>query len=400
MGLSTEQLVEQAKEHDAKTMATEELREKDSSNSESNGPENGLRACIISLGSKSSKMTAEALSEFFEHVDMLQLKEMEVVLGKDAGVFFSGKPLEYYDCVFIKGSFRYAHLLRSITSMLEGKVPYLPLPASSFTIVHNKLLTHLALQQQEIPMPKTYVSPNTETAKELLKRVNYPIVMKFPEGTQGKGVMFADSISSASSLLDALGALNQPFIIQEYVETGGTDLRVIVIGDRAIAGMERKATTDEKRANIHAGGSGQIVELSRETKTLAIKTARALNAEVCGVDILEGPLGPVVIEANISPGLQGVTAASGINVAREIAKHMYQQTVSKLQIKTDKHKQQVVKDMKNQENNKSEIITNLQFKGERIILPKLVTEMTEFSELENYVIKSKKGKLEIVEFKM
>lgn len=362
--------------------------------------ENGLRAGVISLGSKSSQMTAEAMTEFFEHVDMIQLREMEVVLGKNGGVFYQGKALDKYDCLYIKGSFRYAHLLRSITSMLEGKVPYIPLPASAFTIVHNKLLTHLALQQTEIPMPKTYVSPNIETAKELLKRVHYPIVMKFPEGTQGKGVVFADSISSASSLLDALGALNQPFIIQEYVETGGTDLRVIVIGDRAIAGMQRKATTDEKRANIHAGGSGQVVELSREVKTLAIKTARALNSDICGVDILEGPLGAVVIEANISPGLQGITKASGINIAREIAKHSYQQTIAALKSHEHAHKEAVKKQLENEENNKSEIITNLQFKGERIVLPKLVTQMTGFSELDNYVIKSKKGKLVIEEFKM
>ena len=95
--------------------------------------------------------------------------------------------------------------------------------------------------------------------KELLTKVNYPIVMKFPEGTQGKGVMFADSISSASSMLDALGALRQPFIIQEYVETGGRDIRALVVGDKVIAAMCRQAQRDEKRANIHAGGSGEYV---------------------------------------------------------------------------------------------------------------------------------------------
>ena len=400
MGLSTEQLVKEAKEHDQFLQDKISKKQIDSFNQSENKISNKLRAGIISLGSKSSQMTAEALAEFFEHVDMIQLREMEVVLGKEGGVFYQGKALQDYDSLYIKGSFRYAHLLRSITSMLERKVPYIPLPASAFTIVHNKLLTHLALQQHDIPMPKTYVSPNIETAKELLKRVNYPIVMKFPEGTQGRGVVFADSISSASSLLDALGALNQPFIIQEYVETGGTDLRVIVVGDRAIAGMQRTATTDDKRANIHAGGSGKVVQLNREVKMLAIKTARALNSNICGVDILEGPLGAVVIEANISPGLQGITEASKINIAREIAKHMYQQTLSAIKTRDHAHKEAVKKEMENQENNKSEIITNLQFKGERIVLPKLVTEMTAFNELENYIIKSKKGKLEIEEFKM
>jgi len=184
-----------------------------------------MKAALISLGSKSSLMTGEALKKYFDQVEVLELKKIEIRLGKESGIFYEGKALDNYDCVYVKGSFRYAHLLCSIASMLEGKVSYMPLPASTFTTVHNKLLTHLILQQQNIPMPRTYLSSTTETAKELLKRVNYPIVMKFPEGTQGKGVMFADSISSASSLLDALGALNQPFIIQEYIDTSGTETK-------------------------------------------------------------------------------------------------------------------------------------------------------------------------------
>ena len=98
--------------------------------------------------------------------------------------------------------------------------------------------------------------------------------------------MFADSISSASSLLDALGALNQPFIIQEYIDTSGTDIRALVVGDKVVAAMKRKAQTEEKRANIHAGGKGLPVQLSREITNLAIATAKALKAEICGVDIL------------------------------------------------------------------------------------------------------------------
>ena len=216
-----------------------------------------MKAAIISLGSKSSLMTAEAMQKYFTQVDMINLKEVEVSMGKDAGVLYQGIPLPEYDCIYIKGSFRYANLLRSITSMLDKKVAYIPLPSAAFTIVHNKLLTHLALEQHGIPMPRTYIHPSLESAKKLLKKMNYPIIMKFPEGTQGKGVLFADSYSSASSMLDALGALNQPFIIQEYVESGGSDLRVIVIGDKAVAAMRRTASSEEKRANLHAGGKAE-----------------------------------------------------------------------------------------------------------------------------------------------
>lgn len=360
-----------------------------------------MKAAIISLGSKSSVMTHDAMQKYFDVVDMINLKEVEVILGRDGGVSYQGKPFPEYDCVYVKGSFRYAQLLGSITSLLEGKIPYLPLPANAFTVVHNKLLTHLVLQQHDIAMPRTYVSPNAETARELLKQVNYPVVMKFPEGTQGKGVMFADSFASASSVLDALGALNQPFIIQEYIETGGEDIRVLVIGDKAVAGMKRKAQKEEKRSNLHAGGCGERVELTREVTNLAIKTSRALGADVCGVDILHGPLGPVVIEANISPGLQGITQASMLDIPNIIAKFFFDKTREIVTKQNVSAGNDVMQELNlNNDAPARELIMPLKFRGERIFLPELVTNMTGFSELHNYKIKAKKGKLEIEEFRM
>ena len=112
---------------------------------------------------------------------------------------------------------------------------------------------------------------------EVLKKVNYPIIMKFPKGTQGKGVMVADSFAGASSLLDALDFLKQPFIIQEFIETDGSDVRAIVIGDKVVASMARRAKEDEKRANIHAGGKGEAITLDSHTKKIAIDTAKVLK---------------------------------------------------------------------------------------------------------------------------
>ena len=360
-----------------------------------------MKAALISLGSKSSLMTGEAMKKYFDHVDQLELKKIEIRLGKESGIFYEGNPLDNYDCVYVKGSFRYANLLCSITSMLEGKVSYMPLPTSTFTVVHNKLLTHLVLQQHNIPMPRTYLSSTIETAKELLKRVNYPIVMKFPEGTQGKGVMFADSISSASSLLDALGALNQPFIIQEYIDTSGTDIRALVVGDKVVAAMKRKAQTEEKRANIHAGGKGLPVQLSREITNLAIATAKALKAEICGVDILEGPTGPLVIEANISPGLQGLSEVTTVNLPDQIASFLHQKTEENLKTEKKTATDKVMKELQIEGNNDSiqEVITHLLFRGERILLPEWVTRMCRFTEQKEYAVRSKKGKVEIEEMK-
>ena len=362
-----------------------------------------MKAAIISLGSKSSAMVADALKTYFDTVDMIQLKEIEVAMGKDGGILYNGEQLGNYDCLYIKGSFRYAHLLRSIASLSEGKVPYMPLAANSFTVAHNKLLTHLALEQKGIPMPKTYVSSTVEASKELLKRVNYPIVMKFPEGTQGKGVMFADSLSSASSLLDALGVLNQPFIIQEYIETGGSDVSAIVVGDKVLAAMRRKAQKDDKRSNLHAGGISEPVKLTRELTNIALDTAKVLNAEICGVDILESPLGPLVIEANISPGLQGVSEVVP-TIAADIAKFLYHQTDKIVSCKKKKESEKAMKEMALEDLHAKcpaqEVITDLQFRGERILLPEIATKVSKFSDRKEYILKIKKGKIEIEEFKI
>ncbi len=357
-----------------------------------------MKFAIISLGSKSSLMVAEAAKKYFEQVELIDLKHIEVRLGKDGGIFYQNKPFENYDCVYVKGSFRYANLLQSIAAMLQGKIPYMPLPAHSFNTVHNKLLTHLVLQQHNLPMPKTYIPSTTEAARELLKKVSYPIVMKFPEGTQGKGVMFADSYGSASSLLDALGALNQPFIIQEYIETGGTDIRVLVVGDRVVGAMKRKAQTEEKRANIHAGGTGQSVQLSREVINLAIDAAQALQVGICGVDILEGPRGPLVIEANISPGLQGLSKVVTIDVADEIAQFLAEKTSQALGIKKDKVTKEMLDEItKDGPKEGQEVVTKLTFRGERILLPEFVTRIADFSDRKEYSVKAEKGRLEINE---
>lgn len=360
-----------------------------------------MKAALISLGSTSSVMVSTAMKNYFEVVDEIQLKEIEVVLGKESGIFYQGKELEYYDCVYLKGSFRYANLLRSISAMLEGKIPYMPLPTQAFTIIHNKLLTHLTLQQHNIPMPRTYVTSTTEAAKELLKRVSYPIVMKFPEGTQGKGVMFAESFSSASSLLDALGALNQLFIIQEYIETNGTDIRALVVGDRIVAAMRRRAQREEKRANIHAGGVGEAVQLSRDVSNLAIDTAKTLGVDICGVDILEGPLGPKVIEANISPGLQGLSQVTKADLGNEIAQFLFTKTKEILDHRKKHETTKALHEMNifNEDSNQ-EIITPLTFRGERILLPEFITRLTEFNERKEYAVKAQKGKVEIKEFKI
>ena len=361
-----------------------------------------LKAAIISLGSESSELTGESMKKYFSQVDELDIRKIEVnISGRAAEILYDGNPIDDYDCVYVKGSFRYAQLLQTLTSLLEKKC-YMPISADAFTIAHDKLLTHLELQKHNIPMPKTYVSSTIQAAKNILKRINYPIMMKFPHGTGGKGVMFADSYASASSLLDALATLRQPFIIQEYVETGGTDIRAIVIGNRVAASMKRKASLMEARANFHAGGTGEPVELDTLTKKLAVDVAKAIRSEICAVDILQSARGPLVIEANISPGLQLISLTTKIDVADIIAKYLYERTI---ELKAKKKEIDAVKIMKGIDEKKAwgekrKIITTLDFKGNRIVLPELVTKNAGFEPDDNYEIDIEPDKVSIKKLKI
>ena len=189
--------------------------------------------------------------------------------------------------------------------------------------------------------------------------------------------MFAETASSGNTIIDTLEVFKQPFIIQEYIETGKTkaeDLRVIVAGNKVIGAMKRKSSgSSELRANIHMGGIGEPVTLSYEQEQIAIKAGQALGVDLCAVDILDSGRESYVLEVNLSPGLRGITAATKKNVAGEIAKFLHERTSEYMKHRTNSD----VKDMINAlDEGKKEIITNIQIKAERLILPEIITKVS------------------------
>ncbi|HLC64681.1 MAG TPA: RimK family alpha-L-glutamate ligase [Candidatus Nanoarchaeia archaeon] len=358
-----------------------------------------MKGALISLRSKSSIWTISEMRKYFDRVDDINLKEIEVNLSsKEIEVLYKGEALQHYDCIYAKGSFRYADILRTITES-RFKESYMPLDPLSFTIGHDKLLTHIALNRAKIPMPGTYIASSLASAKNILNKINYPIVMKFPQGTQGKGVMYADTFASASSILDALSALKQPFLIQEFIDTGGTDIRAIVVGDKIAAAMRRIGAPRETRANIHAGGKGEPCTLDYETSKIAVDTAKAIGAEVCAVDILESPKGPLVIEANLSPGLQGITAVTKENVAGKIAKFLFERTKEYISKGKDAKTSKIFAEAgMSKRGGEQQIISNIDFRASRMLLPKVITEISGFDEKDEFVIKVENGKVTIERF--
>lgn len=367
---------------------------------------NYMKCAVISLGSISSKMVAHALKEHFDVVDSIDLREIEFSISgnEKTKLLYQGQPLPHYDCMYIKGSYRYALLLRAITQFFTNDKTYIPVHAESFVIVNDKLLTHLELDKAKIPMPKTYVVATVDSGKEILNKMVFPVIIKIPQGTHGKGVMVADSIASAKGVLDTLHSLKQPFIIQEYIDCNGEDIRCFVVGDRVVASMKRKSVAGDIRSNIHSGGVAESYIPSDKIKDIAVKAAKQLNCEICGVDILETPFGGVVVEANVSPGLQGITKATGLDIAGIIAKFLYNKTKEKLESSQNTNEgRKVIEeeighvDTKKHDSEKKtqDIITSLDFRGDRILLPEIVTKMTGFKNDTEYMIDASKDRLEI-----
>src|SRR3989344_4173664 len=350
-----------------------------------------MKIGIISLYSDSSKMIGDECRDYFDKIEMINIKDVSVESStKNLETLYNGKKLESFDCLYCRGSYKNALLLRAISESYYD-TSYTPIKPGAFIIGHDKFLTILELQKHGIDIPKTYVASTISSAKKILETVNYPVMVKIPSGTHGKGVMVADSYAAASSVLDTLEVFKQPYIIQDYVETNATDVRAIVLGDKVVAAMRRKASNGELRANIHMGGKGTPIELDYNTERIAVKAARAVGAEICAIDILESRK-PKVIEVNLSPGLRGITSVTKKNVAGKIGKFLYDRTQQFIESK----KKQDFKDIIGVINkDEREIVTNLDIKLGKIRLPDIVSKLSEIKDEEEVVIKVNKGKIEI-----
>ena len=152
--------------------------------------------------------------------------------------------------------------------------------------------------------------------------MKYPVVMKLLYGSLGKGVMFADSKHSALSMMDTLERFKEPIFIEEYIKNPNEDIRAYVVGEEVVASMKRIARKDEKRANTGIGGSGMKFDIPYDYEILAIRALKDLHMDICGVDIVEGPKGPVVIEANASAQFRELDKITIKNVARKIMSYV------------------------------------------------------------------------------
>ena len=188
----------------------------------------------------------------------------------------------------------------------------------------DKLRSMQLLARDGIGLPVTTFAHDPKQTEEVLKLAGgAPMVIKLLEGTQGIGVVLADTDRSAKSVIEAFRGAGVNILVQEFIkEAGGTDIRALVVGGKVIAAMKRTGGEGEFRSNLHRGGSAQSIRISPEERSTAIRSAKAMGLGVCGVDMLRANHGPVVMEVNSSPGLEGVEKATGIDVAGKIIEHL------------------------------------------------------------------------------
>jgi len=188
----------------------------------------------------------------------------------------------------------------------------------------DKLRAHQLLAREGIGLPTTVFGDNPDDTGDLLRMLGpAPHVIKLNEGTQGNGVILAESQTASRSVIEAFRGLYANFLVQEFIaEAEGADLRCFVVGGKVVAAMRRAAKPGEFRSNLHRGGTASAVKLSARERALAVRAAKVMGLGVAGVDMLRSKRGPLVLEVNSSPGLEGIEAASGVDVAAAVIEHI------------------------------------------------------------------------------
>ena len=240
---------------------------------------------------------------------------------------YRGKPLSDYDAVLPRIGATITYFGTAVVRQFEQMDVYTPNTANGIANARDKLRATQILSRHDIGIPATTFVRDREDVMPAIDRVGgAPVVIKLLEGTQGIGVILAPDKTVAGAVIETLHSTRQNVLIQRFVaESRGRDLRALVVGDRVVAAMRRKAAGEEFRSNVHRGGSTEPVELDPDVARTAVQAAQIMGLRVAGVDMLESEEGPLVMEVNSSPGLEGIETATNLDIAGAIIDYVANQ---------------------------------------------------------------------------
>ncbi|MBQ0795838.1 30S ribosomal protein S6--L-glutamate ligase [Zhongshania sp.] len=284
-----------------------------------------MKIAILSRNRRlySTRRLVEACNERGHEVRVLDTLKCYMELSShEPVVWYKGEKLEDFDAIIPRIGASITPYGLAVIRQFEMLGTYSLTESVALGRSRDKLRALQLLSRKNVGMPISSFAHDVHNTKELIKLVGgAPVVVKLLEGTQGRGVVLAETAKAAESVIDAFRELKADFLVQEFIkEAGGADVRCLVIGKKVVAAMQRTAASGEFRSNLHRGGTAELTRLTPAERATAVKAAQIMGLNVAGVDILRSSRGPLVMEVNSSPGLEGIETASKKNVAAEIVK--------------------------------------------------------------------------------
>lgn len=282
-----------------------------------------MRIAILSRSRSiySTKRLVEAAEERGHEVRVVDtLRCYMSIASHRPSIHYRGDTLDQFDAVIPRIGASITFYGTAVLRQFEIMGTYPVNESVAITRARDKLRAHQLLARRGIGMPVTGFAHSPDDTEDLMNIVGgAPMVIKLLEGTQGVGVVLTETEKAAESVIDAFRGLNVYFLAQEFIkEAGGSDIRCLVIGDKVVASMKRQGKEGEFRSNLHRGGSATSIRITPEERSTAVRAAKIMGLNVAGVDILRSNHGPVVMEVNSSPGLEGIETTTGKDIAGQI----------------------------------------------------------------------------------
>lgn len=239
-------------------------------------------------------------------------------------VHYNGKALVGIDAIIPRISSNHTPYGTAVVRQFESRGIFTTAKSIAIVRSRDKLRSLQLLSRDGLPIPKTAVASQASDIKDLIEQVGgAPLIVKLVESTHGRGVVMAETTKAARSVIQAFYSIKAPILVQQFVaEAAGADVRCFVIGGKVVAGMKRQGLDDDFRSNIHMGGVGQPTEVTKKEERLAIKAANRLGLDIAGVDIIRSDRGPLVIEVNSSPSLEGIEKTTKVDIASAIIEYI------------------------------------------------------------------------------
>lgn len=269
----------------------------------------------------STRRLVEAARQRKHSCEVIDPLKCEIIIEKkNPAVLYKGKPLLNVDAIIPRIGASVTFYGTAVVRQFEMMKVFSVVESQALVRSRDKLRSLQVLSRAGLGMPKTVFSNYTKDVSEVIAYVGgAPLVIKLLEGTQGLGVVLAETKNAAESVLEAFNGLQARVIVQEFIkEAKGADIRAFIVDGNVVGAMKRQGKEGEFRSNLHRGGSADIIQLTDEEENAALKAAKSLGLGVCGVDMLQSSRGPLILEVNSSPGLEGIEGATKKDIAKSI----------------------------------------------------------------------------------